>query len=622
MRRTTTLRGIAAAAVTGALALGPAAFAHDTGAIDDGVLDSAEETHAHHDNDQHGGTEGHLDPVRSNVEVVGKGVINKGEGRVADVGVHKGYAYLTAFREPKCQNGGVAVMDIRDVENPKQITMIPSSPGTYAGEGSQVITIDTPQFSGDVLAFNNEICDEKNAAAGGMTLVDVSDPRNPKRLVEHAGDLDGTPYAHSIHSVFMWDAGDKAYAALVDNEESADVDIMDISNPSKPVMVAEYDLTERGNITQPDQDLDEVFRHDMVVKQIDGRWIMLASYWDGGYVTLDVTNPAKATLIADSDFATPDSGAAAAGLEVPPEGNAHQAEFTRDNKFILAADEDFSPFAAEAFNKTEGKPIAAAPGSGKGFEPGEGLTAPSRFTGLACEPATVPPAGAADLIAVVERGVCSFSEKIASVSAAGYDAAVVFNNQGTDSRCSTLISMLADDAAIPAFFVSRATGLSILNTGGYNEDACEAGTGVAAPAPGTGGDTLSFSTYFDGWGYVRLFSSTPAKGGKLKELDTYALPETHDQDFAEGFGDLSVHEIAVSESRSDLAYVSYYAGGLRVIKVVPARRGAEVREVGSFIDEGGNNFWGVQVFSQGGKEYVAASDRDAGLYILEYTGGQ
>ncbi|MEJ7704412.1 MAG: hypothetical protein WKF47_12405 [Geodermatophilaceae bacterium] len=34
----------------------------------------------------------------------------------------------------------------------------------------------------------------------------------------------------------------------------------------------------------------------------------------------------------------------------------------------------------------------------------------------------------------------------------------------------------------------------------------------------------------------------------------------------------------------------------------------ELVEVGSFIDRGGNNFWGVQVFNSDNTEYVAASD--------------
>ena len=72
----------------------------------------------------------------------------------------------------------------------------------------------------------------------------------------------------------------------------------------------------------------------------------------------------------------------------------------------------------------------------------------------------------------------------------------------------------------------------------------------------------------------------------------------------------------MSKQRNDLAYFSYYAGGFRVAKI----KDGNLREVGSFIARGGNNFWGVQVLRRGGEEYVLASDRDYGLYIFEYTG--
>ncbi|GAA0811901.1 hypothetical protein [Spirilliplanes yamanashiensis] len=42
-----------------------------------------------------------------------------------------------------------------------------------------------------------------------------------------------------------------------------------------------------------------------------------------------------------------------------------------------------------------------------------------------------------------------------------------------------------------------------------------------------------------------------------------------------------------------------------------------LKEVGAFIDKGGNNFWGVEVHKIGGKQYVLASDRDYGLYIFK-----
>jgi hypothetical protein len=74
--------------------------------------------------------------------------------------------------------------------------------------------------------------------------------------------------------------------------------------------------------------------------------------------------------------------------------------------------------------------------------------------------------------------------------------------------------------------------------------------------------------------------------------------------------------VATSAVRDDLAYFSYYAGGVRVAKIVAD----QLVEVGHYIDTGGNNFWGVQVFQHGGQEYFAASDMDHGLYIFRYTG--
>jgi hypothetical protein len=46
-----------------------------------------------------------------------------------------------------------------------------------------------------------------------------------------------------------------------------------------------------------------------------------------------------------------------------------------------------------------------------------------------------------------------------------------------------------------------------------------------------------------------------------------------------------------------------------------------MEEVGHFIDEGGNDFWGVQLTSnRRGQDLVLASDRDSGLYVFRYTG--
>jgi hypothetical protein len=74
-----------------------------------------------------------------------------------------------------------------------------------------------------------------------------------------------------------------------------------------------------------------------------------------------------------------------------------------------------------------------------------------------------------------------------------------------------------------------------------------------------------------------------------------------------------VHEVALDPNPGrKLAYVSYYAGGFRVLEYGTGG----LKEVGAFIDEGGNNFWGVEVHKIAGQQYVLASDRDFGLYHL------
>jgi hypothetical protein len=576
----------------------------------------------HRDAHQHGDTAGHLHPEgsSSNVALVSKLKLkNVVPEKIADVGVFKGYAYLAAWGVVTCKYNGIHVVNIQDPAKPKEVAFIQSKEGSYPGEGVQALHIDTPAFNGDILVTNNEKCKDK-VGFGGMNIYDVTNAAHPTPLVEGVGDFtvngQGKKNANEIHSVFAWDAGDKAYAVIVDNEEGTDVDIIDITNPKKAFLTAEYDLDQTfPQIVQAaPANLVEIFLHDMVVKEIGGRQVMLLSYWDAGYVKIDVTDPKAITYLGDTDFTNPDPEAAESGLTVPPEGNGHEAEFTMDNAYVIGADEDFGPFALQAKNLTDNTDITASQGSNtKRLTEGQTITGVSKFVGRACIGDPVVPAGDGTQIAVVERGVCTFTEKVANVIAAGgYAAVLIFNRTGTDA-CDESLGMSVE-GDIPTFGVApRGQGFAIFDVPYSNAD-CLAGTGPAAlpVALGTTGDTLTFSSYFDGWGYVHLFDNSSG----MAELDTYAIPEAHDPAFASGFGDLSVHEVATSPTRADLAYYSYYAAGFRVTQIV----NNELVEVGHFIDAGGNNFWGVQVFQSGDQEYVAASDRDFGLYIFRYTG--
>jgi hypothetical protein len=141
--------------------------------------------------------------------------------------------------------------------------------------------------------------------------------------------------------------------------------------------------------------------------------------------------------MADSDFASPDPEAAESGLDVHPEGNAHEAEFSADNDYIVAADEDFHPYKNVAANLTEGtkstvNDILAPFSPAQTLPPSERIEGESVYAGQACS--GVPAGSGAGQIAVVERGGRPIQAKLDAVNAAGgYEGTVIFNWEGIET---------------------------------------------------------------------------------------------------------------------------------------------------------------------------------------------
>jgi len=612
-------------AVGGAAAPGP------RHAVDDGVVDTPLEGHDVDDGGdvtgghQHGSPGGHLPSSSSNVELVGNlTVSDAAPGLIPDVGVLGNFAYLGQF-SPGCSSGGgggVYIVDISNPASPTQVGFV-ATPGTFVGEGVQAIKLNTPKFKGDLLVLNGESCGTIPNRVGGFSLYDVTNPASPVTLVENAGDVrtvGGVTRANQIHSAFAWQAdGRRAYVVIVDDEELLDVDIFDITDPRNPVMIAETGLP-----GWPDaQDAQSAgigsfaasFFHDVVVKKVRGHWLMLLSYWDAGWVILNVDDPANPVFVDDSTYSDPDPET---GLS-PAEGNAHEAEWSHNEKFIIGTDEDFSHSRISSFNSSafagslpanEGTftvGIASLPGStmsgevvhvGRGCPPDAALGIPGG------DPYLANPAGK---IALIERGLCRFDNKIARAQLNGALGAIVYNNAaplftmgGNNPVSLGSPAVIGAVLTIPAVSVARSTGLLL--------------------RAGTPPVTAAATAEFNGWGYVHLLDADT-----LEEIDTYAIPEGLGPDFIRtvanpfGFGNLTVHEVATDIDRN-LAYFSYYGGGFRVARFGPGG----IQEVGHFIAAGGNDFWGVQVFrlpaDRTEQTYVAASDRDSGLWIFRYTG--
>lgn len=622
----------------------------------DGQISSAVETGLHPEEadggatkDQHGPLEGHLPAARKNVKLISKLRLTETEGGVSDVNYGKGYAYLGAYF-PECDEtgvgGGVHVVDVRDPQNPEKVFFIPSPPGNYVSEGVDFFTANTAAGRRDLLLMSNEICPGAGGAAGdgGINIWDVTNPRLPVMLAEHEGDgVDEstdppTPYGYvnTVHSVMGWNDDGRSYAVLVDNEELLDVDILDITNPAAPVLITETGLPE-----WPGAEVNgfggTTFHHDMWVKRIDGTWYMMVSYWDAGQVLLNVENPENPVFIDDQNFPAPDQF----GF-TPPEGNAHQGTWSQDNEFFISTNEDFSPYRLDfriTTGPNQGGYLAGEFGGGKQIAslPGETLSGPTIYGGYGCSVDNqIPPASTIpdsevgpdeERILVLSRGpvqdpnapyaACTFQEKMDNAQAAGYDAVIIYNHHvgadGGGSPDSPVCGSGTNPNIVAVCIGHRAGHLLANETPSYEIPYDLGDPDDNEPNPGQRGEDVRGATVFDGWGDVRLLNANT-----LEEIDAYAVEEAKDERFASGFGALSVHEVKTDQRKdSKLGYLSYYSAGLRVIR--SDNRG--IKEMGMFIDKGGNDFWGIFPIKRGAKRpLLLLSDRDLGLYILKYTG--
>ena len=609
--------------------------------------------------DQHGPSSGHLDASSANVDLVSKLRLTSFEGDISDVSAlqtsdGRWFAYLGDWGA-HCPTGGVHVVDITDPANPVRAGFLNSPGFGYVTEGLQGLHIETTSFTGDILVISNEWCrasgNPKNMP-GGITIWDITEPTEPKRLVEAFGDFDvWGNRANESHSAIAWDAGDDAYVAAIDNDEAFDdVDIYEITDPRNPVLVSETGLvdvsTDPPTLRWPGAEIsgfgEEPTAHDFdVIQKPDGSWHVMVSYWDAGWVDLDVTDPANPTFVDNSVYAECDQVVQdELGECFQPEGNAHQGEWNADGSLFLGTDEDFNPTRANCF--IEGTAVGCSEFGwtvplDQNFP--SGFTGSTVFGGSGC-PEDVDGNGTGDRQEVLAnftkaqsgadaivfvRGVCFFSQKVETGELAGYDMVVQINSHAATANGLIPNPFFAGGQGSPTLGIASSVMIGHANGHELFNDPVEF-TGDDMPPKGTMGRQFSAEGGVpDAWGYVRLLDSNPAGG--FTEIDQLTIEETVDPTKAFGFGDLTVHEVEVPRGDPNeggpapddgkLAYFSWYAGGFRVAEY----DATGIQEVGHFIDEGGNNFWGVALAEdQNGDRIILGSDRDFGLYIFRYTG--
>ncbi|MEX2458552.1 MAG: PA domain-containing protein [Actinomycetota bacterium] len=660
MRRAVVAFALIAALVAGVLPAGAHPGSHpveDRGFVHHGAGHWGTDDGGGDSHELHGGPRGHMPAVEQNVKRVGSLKLAGAPSDISDVSAlmdnsgfplrskdGRMYAYVGDWLAD-CTDGGIHIADVTDPARPVKVGFLDGPGKTYATEGIQALRVSSPSFTGDLLLWSHEWCASFAQSEGGFSLWDVTNPRRPRRLsIFGDDDVFGTEFNES-HSIIGWDAGDKLYAAAIDNVELEDVDIFDITNPSAPRQIADFGFLDIPGLSVEGYG-EEATSHDFDVVQLPGgRWILTISYWDVGWVSMDLTNPSRPRVYDESDYSECDPVYGPPAC--PPEGNGHQSEWNDTRTLFFGTDED------QVGSRTP-ITIVSGPGAGESIDAGQfawtvpvstlpdgTLNGPIVYGGYGCpdDRGSIPPASVVgplgpgeEAIIVFQRGpvsdpnnpgaACLFSEKVESAQLAGYDGVIVANHHAGAQGGATPDSFLCGsmghdfDVQIPGLCV----GHRFLHVAfGYPPDYTlpypSGDPGDVEPDVGDLGGEISATSVFDGWGYARVLNRDH------EEIGQWSLPEQADPQFETGFGDLSIHEVEVDpDPRYDgLVYAAWYSLGFRVGRYEDT--GGDTQTVGSHISQGGNELWGVALgLDQNDERVVYTSDRHFGLVIYRYTG--
>jgi hypothetical protein len=295
----------------------------------------------------------------SGLAVVGRNSI-RGRGYNADVWVHERYAYVgvwgfsdwnTGGEQRFCpaeSENGVAVIDARKPDVPTEVARLRNPPGTSAEDVVVFTAEHGPRAGRDIAVAGIQVCGgarTDTAFFRGLQVWDVTDPTLPKEIgrldtgcctrglheleVQHRPDLRRTfVYASVPTSEY---ADDGSPSGRRDLRGRGDFRLIDITDPAVPVEVSDWGV--HNDLPEPlpaglGCDPDPEYGHS-VEPSADGRRAFV-SYWDSGFIELDVSDPTRPVYRTRAAF------------PASADGDAHSSNFDEARNLLFSADEDFN----------------------------------------------------------------------------------------------------------------------------------------------------------------------------------------------------------------------------------------------------------------------------------------
>jgi hypothetical protein len=293
-----------------------------------------------------------------------------GRGFNADVWVHERYAYVGSwgFSDfasgsktrfcPSPEKSGVAVLDTTNPSNPRRVSTLRNPVGTSV-EDVVAFGAEHGAFAGRDLAVGGiQVCGGSRydeSIFRGLIVWDVTDPASPVELgrlstgcctrglheleVQHRPDLRRTFVYASVPASEYPDA--LSPSGRRDQDGRGDFRLIDVTNPRAPAEVSNWGVLHDPTPGLPAPGLgcdpDPIFGHS-AEPSADGR-LAFVSYWDSGFIALDVTNP-KAPVFK--------------GRTVYPanaDGDGHSSNFDEERELLFTGDEDFCKTSGPATEK-------------------------------------------------------------------------------------------------------------------------------------------------------------------------------------------------------------------------------------------------------------------------------
>jgi hypothetical protein len=301
-----------------------------------------------------------------NIEVVAHHDLD-GRGFNADVWTHEGFAYVGhwGFTDwatgndrfcPSGPNSGVAVVDATDAANPEVVARLQNPAGTSA-EDVVVYTAEFGPVAGrDIAVAGIQVCGGSRSDLSfprGLQLWDVTDPANPLALgfwdsecctrgvhefeVEHRADL-GRTFAYATVPTSRY-PDEATPSGFRDADGEGDFRLIDITKPAAPFEVSDWGIQDIGGPFSDGQgcDPDANYGHG-AEPSADGRLVFL-SYWDSGFIRLDVSNPASPVFTGRTVY------------PANADGDAHSAQWDEGRRLLFTADEDFCKASGPGIEK-------------------------------------------------------------------------------------------------------------------------------------------------------------------------------------------------------------------------------------------------------------------------------